>query len=105
MAGNEFNMETTDTARAMSSLDAAGSQLTQGWSAAQAEIGGLDGQLGKGPLGTAFMASYRPQATALSQSAEKITPVPAQLAAAGQQSVSEYEKTHGRARDAFSALQ
>jgi hypothetical protein len=86
----DLSMRQEQTANAMSGLSDAGDSWQQTWSASEAAINGLDGQLGKGILGQAFTEGYQSAKAAAVNLASRSVATPGQLATAGQQSVSIY---------------
>jgi hypothetical protein len=107
MAGNgqhDIYMDIPGLTGAMDALSTVGTTLTAGWSAVQSEIAALDGQLGQGPLGQAFISGYRPTATAIVQSADKCCQTPGRFAEAGHQCAADYTQADARAHDALSSV-
>jgi hypothetical protein len=107
MAGNgqhDIYMDIPAVSGAMEALSTVGTALTAGWSAVRSEIIGLDGQLGQGPLGQAFVSGYRPAATAIAETADKCCQLPQRFAEAGHQCVADYTRADARAQDALSSV-
>lgn len=83
-------MDPVAVTEALRVLRTAGTDFVSGWSSASAQISRLDGQLGKGPLGQAFMTGYRPGATEIAGSADRGCQIPGQYADAGEGCVGHY---------------
>jgi len=99
-----LSMDTEATSTALTQLGTAGSALQEGWATASSSIESFGGRLGMGPLGQAFAQGYRPAVEAVSTAMAKITPVPGQLAQAGQQHVANYGQVDSAARNRYSGL-
>lgn len=93
--GDRAAMDPAGVGDAMRALRTAGTEFVSGWSSAGSQISGLGGQLGKGPLGQAFMAGYRPGATEIAASAERGSQIPGQYADAGEGCVGLYTGMDG----------
>ncbi|MBK1788482.1 hypothetical protein [Prauserella cavernicola] len=78
------------TGAAMAELRAAGEAFVSGWAEADASIATLAGTLGGGPVGQAFLSTYRPGAEAVSSSAAEGSALPGQYADIGRRCVADY---------------
>ncbi len=94
-AGDGARMDPAGVADAMRALRTAGTDFVSGWSSACSQISGLDGQLGKGPLGQAFMTGYRPGATEIAGAADRGSRIPGEYAAAGEGCIGLYTGMDG----------
>jgi hypothetical protein len=99
------DLDTAPTVSALNEVDAAGQTMSDGWRTASGQLNGLVGQLGKGPLGAAFMAGYQQEAAATSSMVERCCQVPGRFAAAGNAGVGYYGEADDRSKAGFDALQ
>ncbi|MFC4858805.1 hypothetical protein [Actinophytocola glycyrrhizae] len=102
-AGDRAAMDPAAVGDALRALRTAGTEFVNGWSSANSRISGLDGQLGKGPLGQAFMAGYRPGAAEIAGSADRGCRIPGQYADAGEGCVGLYTGMDGDSAAGFGA--
>ena len=101
---DRLSMATTPTEQVMAKLSAVGADLVAGWSAAASDVTATAGQLGRGPLGEAFLQGYRGHADEVAQLADICCRKPAELADAGKQSVGEYAAADTLLAQAFERL-
>ncbi|WP_202918739.1 YbaB/EbfC family nucleoid-associated protein [Saccharothrix deserti] len=74
------------------------------WSSAAATIGSLEGQLGRGVLGQAFMGRYRAGAEQVAREVGRRLAAPGELAGAGLASAAEYTQADTTGRGRFEGL-
>jgi hypothetical protein len=106
LAGGTVQMDTGATAAAMDLLAAAGgvagTSLRVRWDGQRSLIDGLAGQLGNGPLGTAFAEPYRETEASLYDAADRICEALRQLADNGRACVGSYLRADAESRQAIS---
>ncbi|MFI7675782.1 hypothetical protein [Actinophytocola sp. NPDC049390] len=86
-------MRPAETADSMSRLGTAGQNLTTSWSSARTSIAALEGRLGNGQLGAAFMGRYRPGAEQAARTVARWVAQLTDLARGGSQAVDGYVGT------------
>jgi hypothetical protein len=99
-----LSMEDTNTGKALGAVTQSSSAIDQAWSGGQAAISGAQGQLGRGPMGQAFLGIYQPAVQAAGQQVQSLSAGALQLVGAGKTSVADYLHTDDRARATFGAL-
>ncbi|MER5268315.1 hypothetical protein ABTZ99_40105 [Actinosynnema sp. NPDC002837] len=97
-------METAGVEQAMSRMDTAGQGAVTAWSSAATTIGSLEGQLGRGVLGQAFMGRYRVGAEQVARDVSRHVPASERLAGAGLASTADYVQADTTGRDRFEGL-
>lgn len=98
-----MRMETDATTQVMAALAKAGTAILKGWTQSRQTIAGMEGRLGQGPMGQAFMAAYKPAANGLDPQVQSCAAAPLALADAGHRSAADYELADEIARDSFPA--
>lgn len=98
------HMETAAVEREMSRLGAAGQDAATAWSSAAATIAGLEGRLGRGVLGQAFMGRYRAGAEQVAREVGRHLTMPTELAGAGLASTADYARADQAGRAGFEGL-
>lgn len=101
MAGNAASMDTAGTSQVLDSLAEAGTALLRSWTQGKSSIAALEGRLGKGIMGTTFMAAYKARAISLDPVAQALAAEPLKLAGTGRKSVADYQLADEIARDSF----
>ena len=101
---NGISMATGRVAAAMNPMAHAGELLASDWHATGAELQGLVGQLGHGPLGEAFLAGYRQPATEAATAIDECCRISARLAEWGNQCVAAYQSADETSSDALRAV-
>ncbi|WP_163505261.1 hypothetical protein [Fodinicola acaciae] len=101
---NRADIDTAATTSALTELNTAGQTMSDGWRAASAQLTGLIGQLGKGPLGAAFMAGYQQEAAATSSMVDHCCQTPGRFANAGNRGVNDYGAANDRSKAGFDAV-
>jgi hypothetical protein len=84
-----------DTASTLKTLTTIGERMATDWKTISTEIANLAGQLGKGELGAAFLASYQQPATDTARAVDQCCQRPHEYATTGTQSVTQLTGVDG----------
>ncbi|MFJ6672011.1 hypothetical protein ACIQMJ_12960 [Actinosynnema sp. NPDC091369] len=98
---NGVHMDVVEAATAMEGFTEAGATFASEWSGTLAAIERAAGELGRGPLGEAFMSRYRGPAATTGQRATEAAQVPERFGAAGLACVEDYVRADDAARRAM----
>ena len=101
---SELKAQTDQAAKATTGLRTIGDEVSRGWTQAKSEISGLEGGLGKGKLGEAFMRTYKPSANSLDQPITQTSGVPTQLAEAARHGLTDYVSTDDQMCHSFESI-
>ena len=98
---NGVHMNVAATTTAMDRFTQAGTTFASEWSGTADSIGEAAGELGRGPLGTAFMGMYSAVAGATARQTTEAAQVPERLGAAGLACVGDYQRADDASRQAL----
>lgn len=101
---NNVDLQDSETGKALGAVTQADGEIGQAWSSGQAGINGSQGQLGKGPMGQAFVGIYQPLVQQTGQQVQALSGSAQQLVGAGTASIADYLQTSDRLRATFAAL-
>ncbi|WP_163509595.1 hypothetical protein [Fodinicola acaciae] len=101
---NGADIDAQNTGKALTGVANAAKAVQQAWSGGQQAIGASQGQVGKGPMGQAFMSVYTPAVQEAGAVEQAMTAGAGQLVSAGNDAITQYIQTDAQLRTTFDGL-
>ncbi|WP_162908087.1 hypothetical protein [Allorhizocola rhizosphaerae] len=101
---SELNMQVAGTEKGIEGVRQATETVQQAWTSGQGAVSAVEGGLGLGKMGEAFMSVYRPEVERAREQVLAIVAGGRELVAASRQSIEDYRFVDQRLRAEFENL-